>query len=40
MAGMSKILDSLPQERVREEEQQVEKPATVLELVRKKHKEA
>ena len=37
MAGMSKILDSLPQEIV-EQSVEVEKPATMLELVRNKHR--
>lgn len=38
MAGMSKILESLPLEVVEQAEAEVEKPATMLELVRKKHK--
>lgn len=38
MAGMGRILDCLPQEKVIQEEEKVEKPATVLELVRNKHK--
>ena len=37
MAGMAKILDSLPQEQI-EEAVDIEKPATMLELVRKKHR--
>lgn len=37
MAGMGKILDSLPQEQI-EKSVEVEKPATMLELVRKKHR--
>ena len=37
MAGMGKILDSLPEEEV-EQVAEVEKPATMLELVRKKHR--
>ena len=37
MAGMSKILDSLPQEQI-EQASEVEKPATMLELVRNKHR--
>lgn len=37
MAGMGKILDSLPQETI-EESVEVEKPATMLELVRNKHR--
>ena len=37
MAGMSKILDSLPQEAI-EQSVEVEKPATMLELVRNKHR--
>lgn len=38
MAGMNRILDCLPQEKIAEETEKVEKPATVLELVRNKHK--
>lgn len=38
MAGMSKILESLPLEVVEQAEAEVEKPATMLELVRRKHK--
>lgn len=38
MAGMSKILESLPPEVIEQAEAEVEKPATMLELVRKKHK--
>jgi len=38
MAGMSKILDSLPAEYVSQAAEIVEKPATLLELVRKKHR--
>ena len=38
MAGMSKILESLPPEIIEQAEAEVEKPATMLELVRKKHK--
>lgn len=37
MAGMGKILDSLPAEEV-EQVAEAEKPATMLELVRKKHR--
>lgn len=37
MAGMGKILDSLPAEEV-EQVADVEKPATMLELVRKRHR--
>ena len=37
MAGMAKITDSLPQEQV-EQAIEVEKPATMLELVRNKHR--
>lgn len=37
MAGMSKILDSMPQE-VIEQAAEAEKPATMLELVRNKHR--
>ena len=37
MAGMGKILDSLPQEQI-EQASEVEKPATMLELVRNKHR--
>ena len=37
MAGMGKILDSLPQEQI-EQASDVEKPATMLELVRNKHR--
>lgn len=37
MAGMGKILDSLPQEQI-EQAVDIEKPATMLELVRKKHR--
>lgn len=37
MAGMGKILDSLPQEQI-EQAVEIEKPATMLELVRSKHK--
>ena len=37
MAGMSKILDSLPQEQI-EQAVEIEKPATMLELVRNKHR--
>ena len=40
MTGMCRILECLPAETVAQEEKQVESPATVLELVRKKHKEA
>ena len=38
MAGMSKILESLPPEVIEQAEAEVEKPATMLELVRQKHK--
>ena len=37
MAGMAKILDSLPQEQI-EQAVEIEKPATMLELVRNKHR--
>ena len=37
MAGMGKILDSLPQEQI-ESAVEIEKPATMLELVRNKHR--
>ena len=37
MAGMGKILDSLPQEQI-EQAVPIEKPATMLELVRSKHR--
>ena len=37
MAGMSKILDALPQEAI-EQSVEVEKPTTMLELVRNKHR--
>ena len=37
MAGMGRILDALPQERAKAEEEAIEKPKTVLELVRNKH---
>ena len=37
MLGMSKILDSLPPEVIRMETEDDNKPATVLELVRRKH---
>lgn len=37
MAGMAKIIDSLPQEQL-EQAIEVEKPATMLELVRNKHR--
>ena len=37
MAGMGKILDSLPQEAI-EQSVEVEKPTTMLELVRNKHR--
>ena len=37
MAGMAKILDSLPQEQI-EQAVEIEKPATMLELVRSKHR--
>lgn len=38
MAGMAKILESLPQEQI-EQAVEVEKPVTMLELVRNKHRE-
>lgn len=38
ITGMSKILESAPQEVVQKEAEKVEKPKTVLELVRDKHK--
>ena len=37
MAGMAKILDSLPQDQI-EQVADVERPATMLELVRSKHR--
>lgn len=37
MTGMSKIIDSLPEEVAAEEIEEAEKPKTVLELVRSKH---
>ena len=37
MTGMSKILDALPPEVIRMEAEEDTKPATVLELVRRKH---
>lgn len=37
MQGMCKILDSLPEEAVQKETEEVDKPKTVLELVRSKH---
>ena len=37
MAGMAKILDSLPQEQI-EQAVEIEKPATMVELVRNKHR--
>lgn len=38
MQGMDRILSALPAEKVKEVEQEIEKPQTVLELVRNKHK--
>lgn len=38
MQGMDRILSALPAEKVKEVEQEIEKPKTVLELVRNKHK--
>ena len=38
MQGMDRILNALPAEKVKEVEQEIEKPQTVLELVRNKHK--
>lgn len=38
MAGMSKILESLPEEQIEVEVEKVEQPKTMLELVRNKHK--
>lgn len=38
MAGMGKILDALPQEVIEQSVAEVEKPATMLELVRNKHR--
>ena len=38
MAGMAKILESLPQEQI-EQAVEIEKPVTMLELVRNKHRE-
>lgn len=37
MAGMAKVLESLPQEQI-EQVVEIEKPATMLELVRNKHR--
>lgn len=38
MAGMGKILESLPDEVIEQAEAEVEKPVTMLEMVRQKHK--
>ena len=38
MAGMSKILECLPEEQIEVEVEKVEQPKTMLELVRNKHK--
>ena len=38
MAGMAKLLESLPQEQI-EQTAEIEKPVTMLELVRNKHRE-
>lgn len=38
MAGMAKILECFPEEKVKEQAEIVESPKTVLELVRSKHK--
>jgi len=38
MSGMTKILESLPQEQI-EQAAEIEKPVTMLELVRNKHRE-
>ncbi len=38
MSGMGKIFDALPQSAVEAETEAIEKPKTVLELVRNKHK--
>jgi hypothetical protein len=38
MAGMAKLLESLPQEQI-EQAAEIEKPVTMLELVRNKHRE-
>ena len=38
MSGMSKILDCLPEEQAKEQEAEIEKPKTVLEIVRTKHR--
>lgn len=38
MSGMSKILDALPPEVAKETKQEIEKPRTVLDMVRAKHK--
>lgn len=38
MAGMGKILDCFPSERIEQETKEVESPKTVLELVRNKHR--
>jgi hypothetical protein len=37
MTGMSKIIESLPEDVAAEEIEEAEKPKTVLELVRSKH---
>ncbi|MBO7430389.1 MAG: hypothetical protein J6U56_05185 [Spirochaetia bacterium] len=38
MAGMNRIMDSLPDEVVRQVEEEAEQPKTMLELIRNKHK--
>lgn len=38
MTGMSKIIDSLPDEVAEEVEEEIEKPQTVLEMMRSKHR--
>lgn len=38
MAGMKEILAALPEEQAKEEEEKIEEPRNVLELVRSKHK--
>ena len=38
ITGMSKILESLPKETLKEISEEIEKPKTLLELVRSKHK--
>lgn len=38
MAGMSRIIDSLPEEAAHDLEEEAEQPKTMLELIRNKHK--